>query len=161
MWKWLFGPPLPPGAPAPEFTMPDNLGAEVSSSSLRGKYFVLIFYPCDSSPTCIKQMCEFRDRWGFMIEHGVEVFGVNPMSEKSHEVFRDDYDLPFRLLVDKGQKVAEAYLAKGLIVRRTVYLVGPDGKIAFSRRGRPSPLEMLEHIPGAFAETEEHAAQPA
>lgn len=161
MFKWFFGAPLAPGTKAPDFTMPDNLGEVVSLSSLAGKYVVLIFYPCDSSPTCIKQMCEFRDRWGFMIDHGVEVFGVNPMSQKSHEVFRDDYDLPFRLLVDKGQVAAMAYKAKGLIVRRTVYLIGPDGTIVFSRRGRPSPIEMLEHIPDAFKETAELDPQPA
>ncbi|TAL27773.1 MAG: peroxiredoxin [Alphaproteobacteria bacterium] len=162
MLKWLFSPPLTVGTPAPDFTLPDNMGETVSLSALRGKYVVLIFYPCDNSPTCIKQMCEFRDRWGFMTELGAEVFGVNPMSQKSHESFRDDYDLPFRLLVDKSQKAALDYKAKGWIVRRTVYLIGPDGKIAFSRRGRPSPIEMLECIPGALDQSADAlSAHPA
>ena len=158
MLMWYLSSPLAPGTPAPEFTLPDNWGETVSLSGLRGKYVVLVFYPCDDSTTCIKQMCEFRDRWGFMIDYGVEVFGVNPMSQNSHEDFREKYCLPFRLLVDRGQKIAAAYKARGLIVRRTVYLIGPDGKILFSRRGRPSPIELLEHIPGALQETGAAAA---
>lgn len=161
MLSWLFSSPLPAGTVAPGFSLPDNQGAMVSLSSLQGKYVVLIFYPCDDSYTCIRQMCEFRDRWGFMINYGVEVFGVNPMSQNSHEDFREKYCLPFRLLVDKGQTAAAAYKAKGLIVRRTVYLIGPDGKILFSRRGRPSPIELLERIPGALDAESGLAAQPA
>jgi peroxiredoxin Q/BCP len=95
-------------------------------------------------------MCEFRDRWGFMLHNGIEVFGVNPAGPVSHEDFRDNYCLPFRLLVDPGQKTASAYKARGLIVRRTVYLLGPDGKVLLSRRGMPSPIELLELIPGAL-----------
>jgi peroxiredoxin Q/BCP len=107
-------------------------------------------------------MCEFRDRWGFMTDGRVAAFGVNPMSEKSHEDFRDKYCLPFPLLVDKGQKVAALYKAKGLIVRRIVYLIGPDGNILFSRRGMPSPIEILERIPGALPpENNGLAANPA
>ena len=161
MWNWLFSPPLSVGTQAPDFSLPDNVGGTVSLSAFRGKYVVLIFYPCDNSPTCIKQMCEFRDRWGFLIDNGIAVYGVNPMSSKSHESFRDNYALPFPLLVDKGQKTAGDYKTKGWIVRRTVYLIGPDGKIVFSRRGRPSPIEMLECIPGALPMAEGLQGQPA
>jgi thioredoxin-dependent peroxiredoxin len=145
-----FSRPLKAGSQAPDFNLADNEGGHVSLSALRGKYVVLIFYPCDNSHTCIKQMCEFRDRWGFMMNHGVEVLGVNPAGPQSHEDFRDNYCLPFRLLVDPKQKIASAYKAKGFMVRRTVYLIGPDGKVLLSRRGMPSPIELLELIPGAL-----------
>lgn len=78
---------------------------------------------------------------------GVQVFGVNPQSSESHASFRQKQRLPFPLLVDKGQKVATLYNANGLIVKRTVYLIGPDGKIRFSRRGMPSPDEVLAAVP--------------
>jgi peroxiredoxin Q/BCP len=145
-----FSRPLAAGTPAPEFSLADNLGGHVTLSALRGKNVVLIFYPCDNSSTCIRQMCEFRDRWGFMMHNGIEVFGVNPAGLQSHEDFRDNYCLPFRLLVDPGQKTASQYKARGFMVRRTVYLIGPDGKILLSRRGMPSPIELLELIPGAL-----------
>ena len=45
--------------------------------------------------------------------------------------------------MDEGQKIAQAYHAHGLIVKRTVYLIGRDGKILFAQRGMPSPSEVL------------------
>jgi peroxiredoxin Q/BCP len=48
--------------------------------------------------------------------------------------------------VDQGQKVAALYHANGLIVKRTVYRIGPDGVIRFARRGMPSPEEVLEAL---------------
>jgi thioredoxin-dependent peroxiredoxin len=71
------------------------------------------------------------------------VFGVNPQSAASHAVFRQKHKLPFPLLVDKGQKVAGLYHASGLFVKRTVYLIGPDGKIRFGQRGMPPPNQVL------------------
>jgi peroxiredoxin Q/BCP len=51
--------------------------------------------------------------------------------------------LPFPLLVDDGQKVAALYHANGLFVKRTVYLIGPDGVIRYAKRGKPDPAEVL------------------
>ena len=73
----------------------------------------------------------------------MQVFGVNPQSADSHAGFRQKQKLPFPLLVDKGQRVAQLYQANGLVVKRTVYLIGKDGKIRFARRGMPSPDEVL------------------
>jgi len=47
------------------------------------------------------------------------------------------------LLVDEGKRVASLYHAGGLIVRRTVYLIGPDGAIRYGRRGKPPVSEVL------------------
>ena len=85
-----------------------------------------------------------RDNWSEAQARGVEVFGVNPQSAGSHGKFRSKHRFPFPLLVDKGQKVASLYHAKGLIVKRTVYRIGPDGRVEFARRGMPSPAEVLE-----------------
>ena len=104
---------------------------------------VLVFYPGDDTPGCTKQLCEFRDGWEAAKARGVEVFGVNPQSAQSHLKFREKFHLPFPLLVDRGRKVAALYHANGLIVKRTVYLIGPDGVIRFARRGKPTPAEVL------------------
>jgi peroxiredoxin Q/BCP len=77
------------------------------------------------------------------VARGVEVLGVNPGSAKSHGNFRAKYHFPFPLLVDSGQKVAALYHAKGLIVKRTVYRIDPEGIIRFAQRGMPPPREVL------------------
>jgi peroxiredoxin Q/BCP len=77
------------------------------------------------------------------LARGVEIFGVNPGSSKSHESFRAKYHFPFPLLVDAGQKVAALYHANGLFVKRTVYRIDGEGIIRFAQRGMPPPREVL------------------
>ena len=139
MLGWLFSDPLAVGSAAPDFTLPDEAGRFVSLSSLRGKNVALVFYPGDNTPGCTKQLCQLRDSWERLKAKNVLVFGVNPQSASSHAGFREKYKLPFSLLVDKGQKVAGMYHANGLFVKRTVYLIGGDGKVRLGQRGMPQP----------------------
>jgi peroxiredoxin Q/BCP len=143
MLSWLFSDPLPVGAAAPDFTAKDDSGRDVTLSALRGRNVVLVFYPGDDTPGCTKQLCQFRDDWSQAAARRTEVFGINPQNAKKHRNFRDKYKLPFPLLIDPSQKVGALYHANGIIVKRTVYLIGPDGTILFSRRGMPSPAEVL------------------
>ena len=143
MFAWLFFDPIPNGVQAPNFSLPDEGGHMVRLSALRGHNVVLVFYPGDDTPGCTKQLCQFRDGWSEAQSRGVSVFGVNPQSATKHEKFREKFHFPFPLLVDEGQKVAALYHANGLIVKRTVYLIGPDGKIRFAQRGMPAPHEVL------------------
>jgi peroxiredoxin Q/BCP len=143
MFERFFSDPLTEGSIAPDFTLPDDSGNEIRLSALRGKNVVLVFYPGDDTPGCTKQLCQLRDSWESARARGVEVFGVNPQSARSHTGFRSKYELPFPLLVDEGRKVASLYNANGIIVKRTVYLIGPDGVIRFARRGMPLPGEVL------------------
>jgi peroxiredoxin Q/BCP len=143
MFSWLFSDPLPVGAIAPDFTLPDQNGNPVTLSKLRGHNVVLVFYPGDDTTVCTKQLCEFRDRWESAKSHNTLVFGVNPQGPDSHTKFRAKYNLPFPLLVDKGQKVCELYHTNFLIVKRTVYLIDKDGVIRFAQRGKPSPETVL------------------
>jgi peroxiredoxin Q/BCP len=135
--------PLPVGSPAPDFTLPDETGQPVSLSALRGRPVLLVFYPGDNTPGCTSQLCDMRNDWNRLTALGVATFGVNPQSAASHQKFSRKYDFPFPLLVDKGRAVAKLYLASGLIVKRTVYLIGPDGIIRFARRGMPPVREVL------------------
>jgi peroxiredoxin Q/BCP len=146
MFAWLFSDPLPVGTPAPDFSLPDESGGVVALSALRGSTVVLVFYPGDATPRCTKQLCQFRDHWSEARARGVAVFGVNPRNAGSHDRFRRKLRFPFPLLVDRGQKVAALYHANGLIVKRTVYRIGPDGIIRFARRGMPGPEEVLASL---------------
>ncbi len=143
MIDWLFGKPLEAGAKAPDFTLADQDGKKHTLSKLRGKNVVLVFYPADETPTCRAQLCEFRDEWAEVKAKNALVFGVNPGSADNHARFRDNRSLPFPLLVDEGQQVARMYSASGLMVRRTVYLIGPDGVIRYAERGKPEPSKVL------------------
>ena len=140
--SWFSG-PLAVGSAAPDFSLPAESGHMVTLSALKGNNVVLVFYPGDNTPGCTRQLCEFRDHWEAVRERGVEVFGVNPQSGKSHESFRRKFQFPFPLLVDKGRHVAKLYNASGVIVKRTVYAIGPDGAIRFAQRGMPKPSEVL------------------
>ena len=145
MLDWLFADPLLPGTPAPDFSLPDQDGKIVSLLGLRGRNVVLVFYPGDDTTICRQQLCDFRDRWADAQQKNTLVYGVNPQSAQSHTKFIGKCRLPFPLLVDSGQKTGALYKAKGLIVRRTVYLIGPDGKIRFGQRGTPDPDLVLSH----------------
>jgi peroxiredoxin Q/BCP len=143
MFGWLFDRPLPVGSIAPDFTLPDQDGAPVTLSALKGHNVVLIFYPGDDTPTCRKQLTEFRDQAGLRAAKNALVFGINPQDAGHHADFRRKEQLDFPLLVDTNKKIANLYHAGGPIVRRTVYLVGKEGKIRFARRGKPEPGEVL------------------
>lgn len=143
MLDWLFSDPLPVGSTAPDFNLPDDQGNPVSLKALRGKNVVLVFYPRDETSVCTQQLCEFRDAWADVQSKNTVVFGVNPQDAASHAKFREHRKYPFPLLTDEGQKMGESYHARGLIVKRTVYLIGPDGVIRYAKRGKPEPAEVL------------------
>ena len=145
MLDWLFADPLLPGTLAPDFTLPDQDGKLISLGALRGHNVVLVFYPGDDTRICRQQLCEFRNRSADAQQKNTLIFGVNPQSAQSHAKFIRTSRLPFPLLVDQGQKIGALYQAKGLIVRRTVYLIGPDGIIRFGQRGTPDPDQVLAH----------------
>jgi len=134
---------LPVGQSAPGFTAVDQDGHRVSLSELAGHNVVLVFYPADETTVCTKQLCEFRDAWQQAQSKNTLVFGVNPAGAKKHAAFREHHKFPFPLLIDEGQKIATLYHAKGLIVKRTVYLIGKSGVIRYARRGKPEPVEVL------------------
>jgi peroxiredoxin Q/BCP len=143
MLSWLFSGPLAVGLPAPDFTLADQDGNQVTLAALRGSNVVLVFYPADETTVCRQQLCEFRDNWELALQQQALVFGVNPGSARSHSEFRERQRLPFPLLVDRGRKVASLYRANGLAVKRTVYLIGKDGVIRYAKRGKPPTDEVF------------------
>jgi len=131
------------GADAPDFTLRDQDGNAVKLTALRGRNVILVFYPADETTLCTRQLCEFRDQWASAQAKDALVFGVNPADQRKHAAFRANHRFPFPLLADPGQRVGASYRTKGLIVKRTVYLIGKSGKIRYAKRGKPMPEEVL------------------
>lgn len=146
MLEWLFGPPLPPGEPAPDFTLCDESGRSVRLSALRGRPVVLVFYPGDDTTICTRQLCEIRDEWAAFQSAGAAVYGINGQGADAHKKFIGKYNFPFPLLIDSGWKVCREYRAGWGIVRRTVYVIGRDGRIAYAQRGKPSTADIRAAI---------------
>ncbi len=101
------------GEKAIDFKLKTAENKEISLSDFKGKKIVLYFYPKDDTPGCTKEACGFRDVYDYILEAGAVVVGISPDGEKSHEKFRNKYNLPFYLLSDEDHKVSEAYGAWG------------------------------------------------
>jgi len=93
------------GKPAPDFTLTDAAGRQVSLKDLAGKDVILYFYPKDDTPGCTKEACGFRDGWKDLAKANVVVLGVSADDAASHQKFAAKYKLPFTLLSDPDRKV--------------------------------------------------------
>lgn len=117
------------GMRAPEFTLPDQDGQNVSLSSLlRDGPLILYFYPADDTPGCTREACSIRDLSPRLRSTGLAVAGVSPQSPESHRAFREKYHLPFPLLADLDRFVIRLYDVLGPLgigVRRATYLIDP------------------------------------
>jgi thioredoxin-dependent peroxiredoxin len=129
---------LKPGTAAPDFTLPDQDGEDVTLSSLRGKPVVLYFYPKADTPGCTTQACGVRDRLPDYAEAGVTVIGVSPDPVKAVKKFHVGQELNFTLLADEDHAVCEAYgvwVEKSMYGRtymgaqRSTFVIGEDGVV--------------------------------
>ena len=123
---------------APEFTLLDQDGKEVSLSDQKGHWVLLYFYPKDLTSTCTVQACNLRDHYKVLLKKGYIVLGVSPDSASSHQKFVAKNKLPFPLLVDTDRQLAEAYGVWGekkmygrtyLGIHRTTFVIDEKGKI--------------------------------
>ena len=147
---------------APEFTLPDQNGEEISLKQYRGKYVVLYFYPRADTPGCTIEACEFRDSYKKMQKSGAILLGISPDTSKAQDKFAKKFDLPFTLLADADKKVAIAYETlkeknmygkKVMGVARMTFIIGPDGKIIhiFDKvKPEGHAEEVLEYLKGAM-----------
>lgn len=129
--------PVPVGEPAPDFSAPDQDGNRVTLSRLlRERQVVLIFYPGDQTPVCTRQLCAVRDDWSRFERKNAVVLGINPARVEKHARFAGRHGFPFPVLSDRGSRIARAYGAAGwLLIRRTVYVIRQDGRVALAERG--------------------------
>ena len=147
---------------APEFTLPDQNGEEISLKQYRGKYVVLYFYPRADTPGCTIEACEFRDSYKKMQKSGAILLGISPDTSKAQNKFAEKFDLPFTFLGDADNKVAIAYDnlkeknmygKKVMGVGRTTFIIGPDGKIVhIFEKVKPEghSEEVLEYLKGVM-----------
>ncbi len=121
------------GDKAPDFTLPSQVGDNVTLSEFFGKKnVVLYFYPKDESPGCTKEACTFRDSYEELTNLGAEVLGVSGQSVESHKSFATHYGLPFILLSDQDHKVRELYdvpSTMGLIPGRVTFIIDKKGVV--------------------------------
>ena len=80
---------LSPGDLAPDFTLPDDGGGEVSLAGLRGRKVIVYFYPAAMTPGCTKQACDFTDSLESLKASGFEVLGISPDKPEKLAKFRD------------------------------------------------------------------------
>lgn len=126
------------GQKAPDFTLKDKDGKEVSLSDFRGKKVVVYFYPKDSTPGCTRQACAFGAVYSEFKAKNCEVIGISKDSIASHVKFAEKYDLPFILLSDPDRLAIEAYGVwqekkmcgkVGMGVVRTTFVIDEEGNI--------------------------------
>jgi peroxiredoxin Q/BCP len=127
------------GAVAPAFSMPASGGRTVSSDALKGKPYLLYFYPKADTPGCTKQACGVQEALPQLGKLGLEVIGVSPDPMPPIEKFAAKYKLTFPLASDADQKVATAYgtwVEKSMYgktymgMERSSFLVDGSGKVA-------------------------------
>lgn len=123
---------------APDFTLLDKDGRQVSLSDFLGKKIVLYFYPKDNTPGCTRQACAFAAAYEQFKEQDVVVIGISKDSTASHQKFAQKYDLPFILLSDPELQAIQAYdvwqekklygkVSMGVV--RTTYIIDEQGNI--------------------------------
>ncbi len=127
------------GEGAPDFSMPASGGRTVSLAAMKGRPFVLYFYPKANTSGCTKEACAFQEALPQLGKLGLEVIGVSPDKMKPIENFAAKYDLTFPLASDESHAVAEAYGTwveksmygrKYMGIERSTFLIDKDGTVA-------------------------------
>jgi thioredoxin-dependent peroxiredoxin len=97
------------GEKAPDFTLPDQDGRDVSLAKFAGRTLVLYFYPRADTPGCTTQACGIRDRAADYEAAGAVVVGVSPDPVAAVKKFHRGQSLNFTLLADEDHAVCELY----------------------------------------------------
>ena len=122
------------GQRAPDFTLPDHDGKDVSLSDFAGRRLLLAFYPLDFSPVCTDQLTAYREIAPQLEDAGVELVGVSVDSAFAHAAFREKLGIETVLLADFEPKGAVAssygaYIEGAGIASRALVLIDGDGVV--------------------------------
>lgn len=137
------------GAEAPAFDLSCSDGRRIRSEELKGKNYVLVFYPGDNTPGCTLQLQAFSRLLPRFQALGAEVFGVNGADVESHRNFVQCCSLSVPLLVDEGRSLAVAYrTAQPKIPRtfRAVFVVDGKGIVRSAMKDYPDPEAVLRVV---------------
>lgn len=127
------------GDSVPEFKLPYATQEEINhegigSEDLKGKSYVLAFYPADWSGGCTKEVCTFRDEFAELKKLDAEILAISGDYVYSHHEWAKHHKLPFKLLADQTRKFGEklgVLSADNGMFKRSVFVVGPDGKFKY------------------------------
>lgn len=123
---------IEPGAPAPDFALPDHRGRRVSLADFRGRTLILCFYPNDFSPVCSDQFSIYEGIVDRVRAQGAELVGVSTDGSWSHNAFRKHLGTGITLLSDfhpKGEvsRAYGAYLEEWGTPNRSLVLIDEEG----------------------------------
>jgi peroxiredoxin Q/BCP len=133
---------LSAGDPAPDFTLTDDTGQQVSLADLRGGKVIVYFYPAAMTPGCTTQACDFTDSLESLQAVGYTVLGISPDKPEKLAKFRERDALTLRLLSDPDRTVLSAYGAFGEKkmygktvqgVIRSTFVVDEEGRIELAQ----------------------------
>jgi peroxiredoxin Q/BCP len=121
------------GDPAPDFELGATSGGTYRLSEHRGRWVILAFYPGDFTAVCTKQFCSYRDAGERLDGLDADVIGISAQDLDSHQRFTAEHGLTVPLLADPDRKVGKAYgvVAPGGLVRRSIFVVDPDGVVRY------------------------------
>ena len=146
------------GIKAPDFTLLNQNGDNISLSDYRGQKVILYFYPKDNTPGCTKQACGFAENYPQFIDKGAVILGVSKDTVASHKKFEEKYQLPFVLISDPELVAIKAYDVwqeknmygkKVMGVVRTTYLINEEGyieKVFGKVKAAENAIQMLGEI---------------
>jgi thioredoxin-dependent peroxiredoxin len=133
---------------APDFTLPSQMGDNVTLSEYIGKKnVVLYFYPKDETTGCTKEACAFRDSYEVFTNLGAEVLGISVQSVESHKSFATHHGLPFLLLSDEENKIRKLYGVPtnlGIIPGRVTYIIDKKGVVRHVFNSQYQPQKHVE-----------------
>ena len=140
---------IDPGTRAPDFTLPNHKGEQVSLDDFRGSKLMLVFYPADFSPVCTDQLSIYQEVLEEIADAGVQLVGISVDSSWTHNAFRKKLGIDIPLLSDfhpKGEASARygAYLEDWGTTNRSLVLIDEEGIVRWVHES-PTPVE----IPGA------------
>ena len=141
---------LAAGAKAPDFTLIDQHGEEITlSEELATQPVVLVFFPLAFSGICTGELCELRDNPGVFEQQGVKLFAISVDSKFALKAWAEQEGYEFQLLADfwPHGDVAENYgvfLKERGIASRATVVIGQDGTIVSSFENSPSEARNLE-----------------
>ncbi len=107
-------------------------------SDHQGQKIVIYFYPKDDTPGCTIQGQEFSRLLKDFAKENAVVLGVSRDPLKSHQKFRDKYDLKVGLLSDETETICKLfdvikeknlYGRKSMGIERSTFLLGEKGQL--------------------------------
>ncbi len=122
------------GDSIPAISIPDETGELFELNKFTGKQALIVyFYPKNFTPGCVKEACDFRDKYEEFKGLNAEVIGISSDSESSHRRFKSKYQLPFIFLSDKDKKARMAFGVKpalmGLLPGRETFVFDKSGTL--------------------------------